>query len=125
MLTRGHTLRPHVLLLGGPNYVHPRHAGSVAGQHPAECGRSAKSRSRKAPLLTSSSRCRENAQYFAALGAIEFGNDEDEDVGRYQGSANLEHYIDFGRAEEKAAAGGKGLVSCPFGARHLQGRLSA
>ena len=53
----------------------------------------------------------QNAQYFAALGAIEFGNDEDEDVGRYHGLAKLRHYIDFGRAEEKAAAGGQGLVS--------------
>src|SRR5258708_20249664 len=54
-----------------------------------------------------------NAQYFAALGAIEFGKDEDDEVGRYLGVAKLVHYIDFGRQEEKASAGGKALVSSP------------
>src|SRR5258708_15774643 len=51
-----------------------------------------------------------NAQYFAALGAIEFGKTEDDDVGRYLGVAKLVHYIDFGRTEEKAVSGGGGLV---------------
>src|SRR5262249_48012887 len=51
----------------------------------------------------------ENAQYFAALGAIEFGKDEDDAVGRYLGSVALERYINVGRLEEKAAAGGRGL----------------
>src|SRR5262249_21736535 len=51
----------------------------------------------------------ENAQYFAALGAIEFGKSEDDAVGRYAGARALEHYINVGRLEEKAAAGGRGL----------------
>jgi predicted CoA-substrate-specific enzyme activase len=51
----------------------------------------------------------ENAQYFAALGAIEFGKDEEDAVGRYTGASALEHYINVGRLEEKAAAGGRGL----------------
>src|SRR5581483_9100014 len=51
----------------------------------------------------------DNAQYFAALGAIEFGKDEDESVGRYLGAGALERYIRVGRLEEKAAAGGRGL----------------
>src|SRR5205814_5902264 len=50
-----------------------------------------------------------NAQYFAALGAIEFSKAEDESVGRYAGASALERYINVGRLEEKAAAGGKGL----------------
>jgi hypothetical protein len=41
---------------------------------------------------------------------IEFGKDEEDDVGRYLGTAKLAYYIDFGRTEEKAAAGGSGLV---------------
>src|SRR5436190_8248439 len=52
-----------------------------------------------------------NAQYFAALGAVEFGKDEDDEVGRYTGTEKLAHYIDFGRTEEKASAGGTGLVT--------------
>jgi predicted CoA-substrate-specific enzyme activase len=53
----------------------------------------------------------ENAQYFAALGAVEFGKDEEPQVGRYLGAEKLLYYIDYGRAEEKAESGGKGLVA--------------
>jgi activator of 2-hydroxyglutaryl-CoA dehydratase len=53
----------------------------------------------------------ENAQYFAALGAVEFGKDEEPAVGRYLGIEKLLYYIDYGRAEEKAVSGGKGLVA--------------
>jgi hypothetical protein len=46
----------------------------------------------------------QNARYFAALRAVEFGQSEDDDVGRYTSVAKLLHYIDFGRTEEKALA---------------------
>lgn len=49
----------------------------------------------------------ENAQYFAALGSIAFGRDEELEVGRYLGTEKPVYYIDYGRAEEKAASGGK------------------
>jgi predicted CoA-substrate-specific enzyme activase len=52
----------------------------------------------------------QNAQYFAALGAVEFGKSEDDEVGRYRGVAKLIHYIDIGRTEEKAAAGSGALI---------------
>ena len=55
----------------------------------------------------------QNAQYFAALGAIEFGRSEEDCIGCYRGYGNLIHYIDFGRQEEKAKSGGKGLVEKP------------
>ena len=35
VLTRGNTLRPHVLLLGGPNTYIQGHARGLAAQHPA------------------------------------------------------------------------------------------
>ena len=108
VLTRGHTLRPHVLLLGGPNTFikgmreawqtnipkmwAERGVEIPAGETPESCI--------KTP---------NNAQYFAALGAIEFGKDEDAVVGKYLGSSRLSHYINVGRLEEKASAGGKGL----------------
>ena len=53
----------------------------------------------------------ENSQYFAALGSVEFGKDENAEVGRYLGIEKLLYYIDYGRAEEKAISGGKGLVA--------------
>jgi activator of 2-hydroxyglutaryl-CoA dehydratase len=53
----------------------------------------------------------ENAQYFAALGSVEFGKEEEPEIGRYLGTDKLLYYIDFGRAEEKVTSGGKGLVA--------------
>src|SRR5262245_51591343 len=108
VLTRGHTLKPHVLLLGGPNTFikgmreawqtnipkmwAERGVEVPAGETPESCI--------KTPA---------NAQYFAALGAIEFGKDEEASVGRYLGAQGLSHYINVGRLEEKSSAGGKGL----------------
>src|ERR1700685_1460603 len=110
VLTRGHTLRPHVLLLGGPNSFirgmreawqaniprmwQERKVGIPDGAKPEDLI--------KVP---------QNAQYFAALGAVEFGRSEEDCVGCYQGYEKLVHYIDFGRAEEKAKSGAKGLTT--------------
>jgi predicted CoA-substrate-specific enzyme activase len=110
VLTRGHTLRPHVLLLGGPN-------GFIRGMREAwqaNIPRMWKERKVEIPdgmkpedLI----KVPENAQYFAALGSVEFGKDEEPQVGRYSGTERLVYYIDYGRAEEKAISGGKGLVA--------------
>jgi activator of 2-hydroxyglutaryl-CoA dehydratase/predicted nucleotide-binding protein (sugar kinase/HSP70/actin superfamily) len=108
VLTRGHTLRPHVLLLGGPNTF-------IRGMREAwqenipkvwqERGVEIPAGETPQTLIKSPA----NAQYFAALGAIEFGKTEDESVGRYSGRRHLQHYLDVGRFEEKAAAGAGGL----------------
>jgi predicted CoA-substrate-specific enzyme activase len=110
VLTRGHTLRPHVLLLGGPN-------GFIRGMREAwqaNIPRMWKERKVEIPEGVKPEeliKVPENAQYFAALGSVEFGKDEDAEVGRYLGTEKLVYYIDYGRAEEKAASGGKGLVA--------------
>ena len=110
VLTRGHTLRPHVLLLGGPN-------GFIQGMREAwqaNIPRMWKERKVEIPEGTKPEeliKVPENAQYFAALGAVEFGKDEDADIGCYLGIEKLLYYIDYGRAEEKATSGGKGLVT--------------
>ena len=110
VLTRGHTLRPHVLLLGGPN-------GFIKGMREAwqaNIPRMWKERKVEIPEGVNPEdliKVPENAQYFAALGAVEFGKDEEPEVGRYLGIEKLLYYIDYGRAEEKASAGGKGLVA--------------
>jgi predicted CoA-substrate-specific enzyme activase len=110
VLTRGNTLRPHVLLLGGPNTF----IRGMREAWQANIPRMWQERKVEVPeghkpedLI----KVPQSAQYFAALGAIEFGKDEDADVGRYRGVAKLKYYIDFGRAEEKAKSGGRGLVS--------------
>ena len=110
VLTRGHTLRPHVLLLGGPN-------GFIQGMREAwqvNIPRMWKERKVEIPEGSKPEeliKVPENAQYFAALGAVEYGKDEDPEIGRYQGIEKLLYYIDYGRAEEKAVSGGKGLVA--------------
>jgi activator of 2-hydroxyglutaryl-CoA dehydratase/predicted nucleotide-binding protein (sugar kinase/HSP70/actin superfamily) len=108
VLTRGHTLRPHVLLLGGPNTFIRGMREAWLQNIPrmwAERGVDIPPGESPDTLIKTP----ENAQYFAALGAVEFGKDEEAAVGRYAGSAGLEHYITVGRLEEKAAAGGRGL----------------
>src|SRR3989441_2331747 len=108
VLTRGHTLRPHVLLLGGPNTFIT--GMREAWQHNipkmwAERGVEIPEGESPETLIKTP----ENAQYFAALGAIEFGKDEEQTVGRYLGTSALERYINVGRLEEKSAAGSSGL----------------
>jgi predicted CoA-substrate-specific enzyme activase len=110
VLTRGHTLRPHVLLLGGPN-------GFIRGMREAWQANIPRMWKERKVEIPEGAKPEElikvpaNAQYFAALGSVEFGKDEEPETGRYRGVAKLVHYIDFGRAEEKAASGSKGLVT--------------
>jgi activator of 2-hydroxyglutaryl-CoA dehydratase/predicted nucleotide-binding protein (sugar kinase/HSP70/actin superfamily) len=110
VLTRGHTLRPHVLLLGGPNSF-------IRGMREAWIANIPKMwRERKVELPEGVTpeqaiKAPSHAQYFAALGAVEFGRQAEDEDGLYTGVEALKYYIDFGRAEEKAAAGGQGLVA--------------
>ena len=108
VLTRGNTLRPQVLLLGGPNtYI----------QGMQDCWKVSIPKvweERKFPLPegvdpASLILVPENAQYFAALGSVEFGKDEDDAVGVYRGTESLEWYLNVGRLEEKQKKGGSGL----------------
>src|SRR5499426_2642058 len=108
VLTRGHTLRPHVLLLGGPNTF--IRGMREAWQH--SIPKSWKERGVEIPggeTPASLIKVPANAQYFAALGAVQFGRDEEAHVGRYVGTSALEEYITAGREAEKAASGGCGL----------------
>ncbi len=108
VLTRGNTLRPHVLLLGGPNtYIR----GMVEGWK-SNIPKVWEERNYPLPEGVDPKdliKVPENAQYFAALGAVEFGKSEDDSIGVYRGTADLEYYITYGRIEEKKKAGGKGL----------------
>jgi predicted CoA-substrate-specific enzyme activase len=112
VLTRGHTLKPHVLLLGGPNcFIKGMREAWVAN-----IPKVWKERGVEIPPGETAESCiktPDNAQYFAALGAVEFGKDEDESVGRYLGAIGLQHYINVGRLEEKAKAGGGALSTSP------------
>ena len=112
VLTRGHTLRPHVLLLGGPNSF-------IRGMREAwQANIPRMWQERRVPIPDGSQpedliKVPQNAQYFAALGAIEFGRSEEDCVGCYRGYDFLVRYIEHGRQEEKAKSGSKGLVDSP------------
>ena len=84
VLTRGHTLRPHVLLLGGPNSF----INGMREAWQANIPRMWEERKVEIPEGAKPEdliKVPNNAQYFAALGAIEFGKSEDDCVGCYQG----------------------------------------
>ncbi len=105
VLTRGNTLRPVVLLLGGPNCY-------IKGMR--DCWKHNIPKiweERNYPLPEGVDpkdlvKTPDNAQYFACIGAIEFGRQEDPGVGLYQGYSKLEWYITEGRNIEKAKKGG-------------------
>ncbi len=113
VLTRGHTLRPVVLLLGGPNCY-------IAGLQ--ECWRRNlvcvwdergveydKGTPPEELVLVPP-----DAQYFAALGAVEYAKSEltePGDCGAFRGVGELEWYLTVGRVEERQAADGRGLWS--------------
>ncbi|MCZ2151661.1 MAG: acyl-CoA dehydratase activase-related protein [Bryobacterales bacterium] len=107
VLTRGNTLRPVVLLLGGPNTY-------ITGMR--DCWKHNIPKiweERNYPLPEGVPpedliRTPDNAQYFAAIGAVEFGKTEDEHVGRYKGYEKLKWYVEVGREEEKKKRGGGG-----------------
>ena len=110
VLTRGNTLRPHVLLLGGPNTF-------IRGMREAwqynipllwkERGIELPSGHAPATLI----KVPENALYFAAIGAVEFGKSEDSEVGRYLGTERLERYILEGRFQLQASSANGGLTA--------------
>jgi len=108
VLTRGHTLRPHVLLLGGPNSF-------IRGMKEAWQQNIPRTWEERKVQLPEGAKPEElikvpdNAQYFAALGAVEFGKDEEDEVGIYMGTECLEDYISVGRTAEKAKSGAAGL----------------
>ena len=99
VLTRGHMLLPKVFLLGGPNAYFPglqfawreglldlwkrKNIAVPEGAPPEELV--------VVPPM---------AEYFAAIGAIEFGAAESDGVGQYQGTQALESYIREAEASE-------------------------
>jgi predicted CoA-substrate-specific enzyme activase len=92
VLTRGNTLRPHLLLLGGPNtFIRGMSEAWKANVPPlwAEREVALPEGVDPADLIY----VPENAQFFGALGAVQYGRQEDETVGRYSGLAELERRV--------------------------------
>ncbi len=106
VLARGHTLLPHVLLLGGPNAFIP--GMREAWQHNIRI--MWEERGVEIPAGTTVEeliRAPQDAEYFGALGAAEFGKDEELEVGRYLGLTPLKNLF-LGRSEGRGR-GGRGM----------------
>src|ERR1041385_4530148 len=105
VLTRGNTLQPVVLLLGGPNCY-------IKGMRDCWKANIPKIWEERNPPPPEGvppedlTRPPDNAQYFAAIGSVEFGKTEDDNVGLYIGYEKLEWYVTIGREEEKQKRGG-------------------
>jgi len=112
VLTRGNTLLPHVLLLGGPNTF----LKGMQEAWQANIPRMWKDRNVVLPEGIAAEdliKTPANAQFYAALGLVEYAKTEAEDVGIYAGRSALIQYLDHGRAAEKAKSGARGLASSP------------
>jgi len=109
VLTRGHLLHPQTLLLGGPNFFFPglrqawRHHLHRLWQHEKVAMPAAVSPDEL--ILVP-----EHAQYFAAIGAIEYGRTEPAEVGEYLGSVALERAIQASSGSQIGNAGMNGLA---------------
>jgi len=96
VLTRGHTIRPKVLLLGGPN----SYIKGLKQAWQKNIVQIWKDRDYPLPDVKdpkSLISAPENALYFAAIGAIEYGLEDEQHSDKYQGWHELEYYINEGR----------------------------
>jgi len=108
VLTRGNTLRPHVLLLGGPNTFVPGLVEAWRHHIPLMW------KERNFPVpdkpVEELIYVPGNALYYAALGAAIYGMNEEEKAGKYKGRAELEEYLKGGKKRQRIG-GLKGLVN--------------
>jgi predicted CoA-substrate-specific enzyme activase len=96
VLTRGHILRPRVLLLGGPHLFFPG-LRDAWRRHLLQLWREQKV-SIPAGVSADFLACvPSDAQFFSALGAIEHGRSEPANVARYRGVAGLEATLNSSR----------------------------
>ena len=112
VLTRGNTLRPTVLLLGGPNSFIPAMRDCWKHNIPKIWAE------RDFPLPEGVDPedlivVPDNAQYYAAIGSVLYGKSEDADVGVYKGTTTLEEFIEVGRTQMREASGDVGLARTP------------
>ncbi len=103
VLARGHTLLPHVLLLGGPNAFIP--GMREAWQHNVTLMWQERGIEIPAGMTAEQViRAPQDAEYFGALGAAEFGKEEEPEVGQYLGLTQLRG-LHSGRTEGKSKSG--------------------
>jgi activator of 2-hydroxyglutaryl-CoA dehydratase/predicted nucleotide-binding protein (sugar kinase/HSP70/actin superfamily) len=109
VLTRGNTLRAKVLLLGGPNTYLPFLTACWRQRIPETWRDRGYDYPRDVPvdelIITP-----QNAQYYAAFGAVLYGNHEPAQVGRYTGRTGLAEFIRTGRKAKLSEKAGPPLA---------------
>jgi len=109
VLTRGNTLRTRVLLLGGPNTYLPFLQEAWRLRIPEAWDERGYQYDKTKPLEELIF-VPENAELYAAYGAVLYGMHEPAEVGVYRGLDPLKQFIDFGRKAKLGENAGPGLV---------------
>ena len=112
VLTRGNTLRPTVLLLGGPNTYVPAIRDCWKHNIPKVWAERKTELPEGIPpedLIV----VPENAQYYAAIGSVVYGKTEEDHVGVFIGTEDLEEFIEVGRTKMREQSGDVGLAKTP------------
>jgi activator of 2-hydroxyglutaryl-CoA dehydratase/predicted nucleotide-binding protein (sugar kinase/HSP70/actin superfamily) len=112
VLTRGNTLRSKVLLLGGPNTYLPFLLECWRLRIPETWAERGYEYDKTVPLEELIF-VPQNAEYYAAFGAVLFGLHEPAQVGRYKGLDALREFILHGRKSKLGESAGPGLVADP------------
>jgi activator of 2-hydroxyglutaryl-CoA dehydratase/predicted nucleotide-binding protein (sugar kinase/HSP70/actin superfamily) len=112
VLTRGNTLRSKVLLLGGPNTYLPFLLECWRLRIPETWAERGYDYDKTVPLEELIF-VPQNAEYYAAFGAVLFGLHEPAHVGRYKGLDALKEFILHGRKSKLGESAGPGLVADP------------
>ena len=108
VLTRGNTLRHKVLLLGGPNTYLPFLQDCWRKRIPETWASRGYNYPKNVPI-EELILVPENAQYYAAFGAVMYGLHEDAHVGLYRGRGPLQDFISGGRKSKLGESAGPPL----------------
>ncbi|XJZ28934.1 BadF/BadG/BcrA/BcrD ATPase family protein [Bacillota bacterium Lsc_1132] len=109
VLTRGNTLRHKVLLLGGPNTYLPFLQQCWRKRIPESWKQRGYNYPKEVPLEELIF-IPENAQYYAAYGAVIYGMHEPAEVGIYKGLEDIKKFITHGRKAKLGEKAGAPLV---------------
>lgn len=112
VLTRGNTLRARVLLLGGPNTYLPFLQECWRKRIPESWNERGYDYPRDVPI-DELVFVPDNAELYAAYGAVLYGMHEPAEIGRYQGLEGLREFITHGRKAKLGEKAGPGLVQKP------------
>ena len=112
VLTRGNTLKPKVLLLGGPNTYLPFLRDCWRKRIP-ETWRDRGFDYPKDVPIEELIIVPDNAQYYAAFGAVMYGMHEPASVGLFQGIEALKDFITTGRKSRLGDTAGPPLLRAP------------